>query len=212
MDRPPSAVSSLSHHTPNSNRSSLVFLQQQRQLQNYHNSPYASASPPRQSRDEKRSSVKGSSPSPSGAAAGRFTEEWDASQRGSSIIDGPTRSSRAAAMQRSSSVHSFAAGDDQQLPVRNNTLKKKASMRRASSLRRSSSRRSNRAGSVRSLGLHSASDPDDASSAFYCPVPTTGTPTDVLSNRFQSTLLPSPSAHVSLAPRPLPSPGGGHCF
>ncbi|PNY25438.1 Phosphatidylinositol 4,5-bisphosphate-binding protein SLM1, partial [Tolypocladium capitatum] len=190
MDRPRSVLSSLSHHTPSSNRSSPVFPQQQQQFQNHHNSPYASAPLPRQHRDDKRSSIKGSSPSPSGAAAaaaaaGRFTEEWDASQRGSSVIDGPSRSSRAAAMQRSSSVHSFSAGDDRQLPVRNNTLKKKASMRRSSSLRRSSSRRSNRAGSVRSLALHSASDPDDASSAFYCPVPTTGTPTDVLANRFQ---------------------------
>ncbi|POR36487.1 Phosphatidylinositol 4,5-bisphosphate-binding protein SLM1 [Tolypocladium paradoxum] len=189
MDRrPQSVVSSLSHHTPNSNRSSLVFLQHQQRLQNHRNSPYASASPPRQPRDEKRSSIKSSSPSPSGAAAaaGRFTEEWDASQRGSSIIDGPTRSSRAAAMQRSGSVHSFSAGDDQQLPVGNNTLKKKTSMRRAGSLRRSSSRRSNRPGSVRSLALRAASGPDDASSAFYCPVPTTGTPTDVLANRFQT--------------------------
>ena len=190
MDRPQSVVSSFSHHTPNSNRSSPVSSHQQ-QLQIDHRQPNASSSRPYQHRDEKRSSIKSSSPSPS-PAAGRFTEEWDASQRGSSIIQGSARDTRAVAMQRSSSVHSFAAGDDEQLPVKNNTLKKKASMRRASSLHRSSSRRSNRAGSVRSLALHSASDPDKASSVFYCPVPTTGTPTDVLSNRFQSTPLPPP--------------------
>lgn len=121
------------------------------------------------------------------AAAGRFTEEWDATQRGSSIIDGPTN----ADMQRSNSIHSYSAGDDQQLALsRGNTLKKKASMRRAGSLRRSGSRRSNKAGSVRSLALQSSSDPDDASSAFYCPVPTSGTPTDVLAGRFQSMLRP----------------------
>ncbi|KAG8409633.1 hypothetical protein J3458_018724 [Metarhizium acridum] len=119
------------------------------------------------------------------AGVGRFAEEWDASQRGSSIIDESYRSGFAA-MQRSNSVHSFAAGDDQQLPVRNNTLRKKSSMRRTSSLRRSSSRRSSRPGSVRSLALHSASDRDDAHSAFYCPIPTSGTPTDVLANRFQT--------------------------
>jgi hypothetical protein len=129
-------------------------------------------------------SSKTASPPPV-AGAGRFTEEWDASQRGSSIIDDSYRSNFAA-MQRSNSVHSFNAGDDQQLPVRGNTLRKKSSMRRTSSLGRSSSRRSNKAGSVRSLALHSASDPDDAHSAFYCPVPTSGTPTDVLANRFQS--------------------------
>lgn len=90
-------------------------------------------------------------------------------------------------MQRSNSVHSFAAGDDDQLPVRNNTLRKRASFGGSNSLRRrSSSRRSNRAGSVRSLALQSAMDPDDARSAFYCPVPTSGNPTDVLANRFQS--------------------------
>ncbi|PHH83999.1 hypothetical protein CDD83_2660 [Cordyceps sp. RAO-2017] len=89
-------------------------------------------------------------------------------------------------MRRSNSVHSYSAGDDQLLSVRANTLKKKPSMRRNGSLRRSSSRRSNRAGSVRSLTLQSASDPGDASSAFYCPVPTSGIPTDVLASRFQT--------------------------
>ena len=65
------------------------------------------------------------------------------------------------------------------LPERRNTLKKKAS------LRRSSSRRSMRAGSVRSLALHPSLDPDEMMSAFYCPVPTSGNPTDELANRFQ---------------------------
>lgn len=82
-------------------------------------------------------------------------------------------------MQRSGSFRSFASGDDRSLPVRNNTLRKRTSMRR------SSSRRSNRAGSVRSLAVQTAPDSDDASNAFYCPVPTSGTPTDVLANRFQ---------------------------
>jgi hypothetical protein len=120
---------------------------------------------------------------------GRFTEEWDASQRGSSIIDGGRGTNNA--MQRSNSVHSFTAGDDQHaqqaLPSRGNTLKKKNSMRRGGgSVRRSSSRRSMKAGSVRSLALHSASDPDEAHSVFYCPVPTSGNPTDILATRFQT--------------------------
>lgn len=121
------------------------------------------------------------------AAAGRFTEEWDASQRGSSILVDHHHGATAD-MQRSASVHSYAAGDDQNLPIRNNnTLRKKSSMRRsASSAGRSSSRRSNRAGSVRSLAMNSATDPDEAHSAFYCPVPTSGTPTTVLAERFQT--------------------------
>ena len=113
---------------------------------------------------------------------GRFTEEWDATQRGSSIIDGNAGSS---SMQRSNSVHSYNAGDDSHLPTRGNTLKKKNSMRRNGSLKRSSSRRSMRAGSVKSLALQSSNDPDEAHSAFHSPVPTSGNPTEILANRFQ---------------------------
>lgn len=135
---------------------------------------------------------------------GRFNEEWDASRRGSSIIDGPrgqsppVMSASAAAgpsaMQRSNSVNSYAAGDDRALPQRGNTLKKKASLRRSGtgSIVRSSSRRSARAGSVRSLALQTATDPDELHSAFFCPVPTNGNPTDVLAARFQSMFDPSP--------------------
>lgn len=126
---------------------------------------------------------------PSEQLGGRFTEEWDASQRGTSIVDGHGGSTH-----RSSSAHSFRSGDDNQLPTRHeqerlsrgNTLKKKSSMRRQASLGRSSSRRSLKAGSVKSLNVHSANDADEANSAFYCPVPTTGNPTEVLTNRFQS--------------------------
>lgn len=146
------------------------------------------------------------------APAGRFTEEWDATQRGSSIIDGhrgtltsananansSSNTANMSSMQRSNSAHSYNAGDDthlqQGLPSRSNTLKKKNSMRRGGggSIRRSGSRRSMKAGSVRSLALHSASDPDEAHSVFYCPIPTTGNPTDVLCNRFNSESLSSP--------------------
>lgn len=141
--------------------------------------------------------------------SGRFTEEWDASQRGSSLLDGRRGFGSASAsgsasgtltMQRSNSAHSYAAGDDQQLPSRSGTLKKRSSIRRASSLGRSSSRRSTRAGSVKSLALQSASDPDEAHSAFYCPIPTSGSPTEILVNRFQSQL--TDSFPYSLSPPP----------
>jgi hypothetical protein len=121
---------------------------------------------------------------PLGARPARFTEEWDASQRGSSIADGPGPSS----MQRSISYSGHASGvtgDGAASLSRGNTLKKKASLRRSGSLKRSGSRRSMKAGSVRSLALQSATDQDEMHSAFYCPVPTAANPTEVLANRFQ---------------------------
>ena len=158
-------------------------------------------------------------------SAGRFTEEWNASRRGSSVIDGPRNTITAAAtasnnsnknanMERATSTRSYNAGDDASLPTeehqnhhdqqgeqelqsehehhdhksphKGNTLKKKTSMRRNGSVKRSGSRRSMRAGSVRSLAQQSSLDHDEAHSAFHCPIPTTGNPTDVLANRFQS--------------------------
>lgn len=125
---------------------------------------------------------------PSSLRPTKFTEEWDASVRGSSIIDGGNSHN----MQRSNSFSGSAAGDGEsiKLPSRGNTLKKKASLRRSGSrsgaLSRSGSRRSMKAGSVRSLALQSSSDPDESHSAFYCPVPTQGNPTDVLASRFTS--------------------------
>lgn len=104
--------------------------------------------------------------------SGRFNEEWDASQRGSSIIDGP-------AIQRTNSTNSQG---DTLIPSRGGTLKKKASLRRGNSLKRSNSRRSSRAGSVRSLALEP--DGDEIHSAFWSPVPTTANPTEVLATRF----------------------------
>lgn len=105
---------------------------------------------------------------------GKFNEEWEASQRGSSIIDGP--------MPRSDSVTSQG---ETLTPSRGATLKKKASLKRAGSLKRNTSRRSSRAGSVRSLALQTSADTDEAHSAFYSPVPTSGNPTEILANRFQ---------------------------
>ncbi|KAK0669767.1 hypothetical protein QBC41DRAFT_223255 [Cercophora samala] len=124
----------------------------------------------------------------------KFTEEWDASQRGSSIVDsqGYSKSNNHVnntAMQRSSSYAGSVAGitnDGAPSLSRGNTLKKKASMRRSGSLKRSSSRRSMKAGSVRSLALQPTTDQDELHSAFYCPVPTSGSPTEILANRFQA--------------------------
>lgn len=180
---------------PSSYRSSNSHLQQhhynQYPSQNDHTNAYPSPIEASQQQQPQDGDLQ----------ASRFTEEWDASQRGSSIIEGRNGVSRGNTMQRAASIRSYNAGDDQQLtagqlPSRGNTLKKKSSMRRTGSLRRTGSRRSMKAGSVKSLALHSASDPDEAHSVFFCPVPTTGNPTEILINRFQCKLSP-----ISLACR-----------
>lgn len=139
----------------------------------------------------------------------KFTEEWDASARGSSIVEGPTAyqhllnhqpRTQSPSMQRASSISSrseLVTGDAASAHgislSRGNTLKKKQSLRRSGSLKRSSSRRSMKAGSVRSLALQSSHDSDEIHSIFYCPVPTSGNPTEILANRFHGR---SPSQHL----------------
>jgi hypothetical protein len=79
-----------------------------------------------------------------------------------------------------------------QTPSRGGTLKKKSSLKRTSSLMRTSSRRSSRAGSVRSMTLgekEKYGQSEEMNSVFYCPVPTSGSPTELLANRFQGMLL-----------------------
>jgi hypothetical protein len=79
-----------------------------------------------------------------------------------------------------------------QTPSRGGTLKKKASLKRTGSLMRTSSRRSSRAGSVRSVTLgekEKYGQSEEMNSVFYCPVPTSGSPTELLANRFQCMLL-----------------------
>jgi hypothetical protein len=142
-------------------------------------------------------------PTRPGTGGGRFTEEWNASQRGSSVINGPVlrqgnnnnNNNNMNGLQRShsaaGSTTSGVGGMDGHSSVqvsRSNTLKKKASLRKTGSLKRSGSRRSTKAGSVRSLALQPNTDEDEMHSAFYCPVPTMGNPTDVLATRFQGAL------------------------
>lgn len=73
-------------------------------------------------------------------------------------------------------------------PSRGGTLKKKASVKRTASLMRSTSRRSSRAGSVKSMTLgekEKYGQSEETNSIFYTPVPISGNPTELLSNRFQ---------------------------
>ncbi|KAI9882379.1 MAG: hypothetical protein M1823_005877 [Watsoniomyces obsoletus] len=78
-----------------------------------------------------------------------------------------------------------------ELPSRGGTLKKKGSLSRKSSMKRSDSRKSTRTESVKSLMLgHSeklvVGDEDNMNNVYFTPVPTSGTPTEVLANRFQA--------------------------
>jgi hypothetical protein len=117
---------------------------------------------------------------------GRFEEDFDARTRGSSVLDGgdvPRRSaSRASSTVRDSSLNqSFA-------PSRSGTLKKKGSVKRTGSLKRSGSRKSLHAGSIRGVPIDDQENGyGREDSVFYTPVPTKGSPTDVLADRFQST-------------------------
>jgi hypothetical protein len=73
-------------------------------------------------------------------------------------------------------------------PSKPGTLKKKASLKRTASLRRTASRRSSYAGSVKSLKLgdkEKYGTVEANNSAFFCPVPTSGSPTELLAARFQ---------------------------
>ena len=87
------------------------------------------------------------------------------------------------------------------VPSRGGTLKKKASLKKTGSLKRSGSKKSSYAGSVRSmrLGEKERYEPsEEHSSAFYCPVPITGSPTELLAERFQGERRSVRSCDVSL--------------
>jgi hypothetical protein len=95
-----------------------------------------------------------------------------------SVRDGPP------GLQRSNSQMSQSAT---YVPSRGGTLKKKAPLQKSGSLKRSGSKKSDYAGSVRSLrpGEKEKNQPEEYNNAFYCPIPTAGSPTELLSNRFQ---------------------------
>ncbi|KAF2868911.1 hypothetical protein BDV95DRAFT_499078 [Massariosphaeria phaeospora] len=110
---------------------------------------------------------------------GRFEEDFDARTRGPSVLDDGDLPQRSAS--RASTLNQGAA------PSRSGTLKKKASVKKSNSLKRSGSRRSMHAGSIRGVSV----EDDERGSGrhnnvFYTPVPTSGSPTEVLANRFQA--------------------------
>lgn len=76
-------------------------------------------------------------------------------------------------------------------PSRGGTLKKRQSLSRKNSLKRSGSRKNSRPGSVKSLTFADdvAGHGSEMNSAFFTPVPTTGSPTEILANRFQGKVV-----------------------
>ncbi|ORY15889.1 hypothetical protein BCR34DRAFT_155557 [Clohesyomyces aquaticus] len=110
---------------------------------------------------------------------GRFEEDFDARTRGSSVLGDGDLPQRSAS--RASTLNQGAA------PSRSGTLKKKSSVKRSGSLKRSGSRRSLHAGSIRGVSIEDE-EPGSSrhNSVFYTPVPTTGSPTEILANRFQA--------------------------
>lgn len=85
-------------------------------------------------------------------------------------------------------TNSYVSGSQTLLPSRGGTLKKKASLHKSASLKRTPSKRSSYAGSVRSMKLGEKErygESDEYNSVFYCPVPTSGNPTELLASRFQ---------------------------
>lgn len=107
---------------------------------------------------------------------GKFEESFDAQTRGTSIlmdIDGD--------IPQGSTLNQGAA------PSRTGTLKKRSSVKRSSSLKHSGSRKSTHAGSIRGVNIEDDDRPSSKhNSVFYTPVPASGSPTEVLANRFQT--------------------------
>ncbi|EAT80448.2 hypothetical protein SNOG_12036 [Parastagonospora nodorum SN15] len=113
---------------------------------------------------------------------GRFEESFDASTRGHSILDGDLPQRSASRASRGSTTLNQGS-----TPSRSGTLKKKGSVKRTGSLKRSGSRRSMHAGSIRGVTLDDQEGGyDREDSVFYTPVPTKGSPTETLAERFQT--------------------------
>jgi hypothetical protein len=110
---------------------------------------------------------------------GRFEETFDAQTRGTSILMDEETLQRSSS--RASTLNQGAA------PSRSGTLKKRSSVKRSASLKRSGSRKSTHAGSIRGVSIEDVDRPSNKhNSVFYTPVPTTGSPTEILANRFQA--------------------------
>lgn len=99
------------------------------------------------------------------------------SQRGSSTVGGNEMQRADSSMSQSHTL----------TPSRGGTLKKRQSLSRKNSLKRSGSRKGSPPGSVRSLAFADdvVGHGSEMNNAFFTPVPTSGSPTEILANRFQ---------------------------
>ncbi|KAL8732158.1 MAG: hypothetical protein Q9166_002905 [cf. Caloplaca sp. 2 TL-2023] len=109
------------------------------------------------------------------------SHDLSTSQRGSTLVD----SGAGGGMHRSDSTMSQS---HTLTPSRGGTLKKKRSLSKKGSVKRTGSRRNSYAGSIAGLGTAEQYDGanEQMNDAFFTPVPTTGTPTEILANRFQT--------------------------
>lgn len=115
---------------------------------------------------------------------GELDEDFDTgvTQQGSSTLGGDSSGGLRRGNSTISQSHTLT-------PSRGGTLKKKQSLKKKGSLRRSASAKSSRPGSIRSFRSDQeayAGDHGEMNNAFFTPVPTTGSPTDILANRFQA--------------------------
>ncbi|TID14348.1 ph domain-containing protein [Venturia nashicola] len=87
-------------------------------------------------------------------------------------------------LQRTLSYDSSKPGTAVAGVSRSNTLRKSKGVSRKTSLKRSGSRKSTAAGSIKTMT--GVSGDKEYNSVFHTPIPTSGTPTEILANRFQS--------------------------
>ena len=109
-------------------------------------------------------------------------QDHSTSQRGSTLVDTGTGDGMHRSDSTMSQSHTLT-------PSRGGTLKKKRSLSKKGSVKRSGSRRNSYAGSIKGFATgdqqYDGANDDQMHSAFFTPVPTTGSPTEILANRFQ---------------------------
>ncbi|KAL8870730.1 MAG: hypothetical protein Q9174_003290 [Haloplaca sp. 1 TL-2023] len=105
------------------------------------------------------------------------------SQKGNTQIDSGSRGDMHRSNSTMSQSHTLT-------PSRGGTLKKKRSLSKKGSVKRAGSRRSSYAGSITGLEAtgqqFDGANDEQTNDAFFTPVPTTGSPTEILANRFQA--------------------------
>ncbi len=107
--------------------------------------------------------------------------EGDATQQGSSTVGGGNSDEFRRDNSTMSQSHTLT-------PSRGGTLKKRQSLKKKGSLRRSASGKNGRPDSIRSFDGEKevySGDHAELNNAFFTPVPTTGSPTEILASRFQ---------------------------